>query len=217
MAKPFTSERYRKEIRKLVEADTITGRLPLRKRELHTAYYALTGEKLDTPSKGEVTLALIGELDGVTRDPWDAGQPLVKAELKALFDALEAAAADADEVLATDGGEIEVADQPRHQLDPDAEAMTGRFALVTLPADADSPTDHHVRNFMESEAAAWEQAQLAVSGDEPIAAMAWVMEVRGAMVQSAQDHLDHGVSADDYAAPESIMLPLEHALGGDTE
>lgn len=108
----------------------------------------------------------------------------------------------------------ELVESPRHRVDPAAEAMTGRYALVVLDADADSPTDYHVRNFMPSEAEAYEQAALLVSGDEPRAAMAWVMEVRGAFVQSSAEHLDHAVAADGHPV-ESFHIPLDHARDED--
>lgn len=116
----------------------------------------------------------------------------------------------------TDGGP-ELVESPRHLVDPPAEAMSGRYALVVLPADADSPTDYHVRNWIPDEAEAWEQAALLVSGDEPRAAMAWVMEVRGAFVQSDADHLNHAVSAEGHPTPEAFHVPLDHAADPDEE
>lgn len=112
--------------------------------------------------------------------------------------------------------ELDVEKSTHHRVDPEAESMTGRYALMKLPAGADAPTDYQVTNFFTDEATAWEQAQLAVSDPEPRAAMAWVLDVKGAFVQSAQDHLDHGVAADGTAAPDSITIPLPHTLEKDS-
>lgn len=92
---------HRMSVRSLVESDVGGGYHPLRKHEVHRAYYALTGEKLDSPSNGEIRYRLLellqdeygAEFD--LRDPFDAGGPFTKPEIGALVDALQEEADDA--------------------------------------------------------------------------------------------------------------------------
>ena len=103
---PPTVSELRHRVRELIEAEARGGHHPLRKREKHRAYYCLTGEKLGDATNGEVSYRLIDllettyDLDDIRdepgRDPWDYGGPFSKAEQRALVDALEAEAADAD-------------------------------------------------------------------------------------------------------------------------
>jgi hypothetical protein len=98
---PSTVSDHRKRVRSLIEADVNGGYHPLRKHEKHRAYYALTGEKLEDASNGEVSYRLLELLveaydaDFELRDPFDASGPFVKAEIAALTDALETEADDA--------------------------------------------------------------------------------------------------------------------------
>lgn len=100
LEEPTVSD-HRSRVRELVESDVRGGYHPLRKHEVHRAYYALTGEKLDEPSNGEVryrTLEVLQEDHGAEfdlRDPFDAGGPFTKPEIGALVDALEEEASDA--------------------------------------------------------------------------------------------------------------------------
>lgn len=95
-----TTSDLRQDVRELVESDTRSGHYPLRKYEKHRAYYALTGEKLEEPSNGEVSFRLLEHLvedrgaDFELIDPFDAGGPFAKAELQALVTALKEADGD---------------------------------------------------------------------------------------------------------------------------
>lgn len=89
----------RQEIRRLTETEASGGYHPLRKTEKHRSYYCLTGEKLDSPSNGELTYRLLEvlqdyDVDFEMPDPFDAGGPLKKKQLLALTEALKTEAAD---------------------------------------------------------------------------------------------------------------------------
>jgi len=97
---PSTVSDHRQVVRRLIESDNRGGYHPLRKHEKHRAYYALTEEKLEEPSNGEVSFRLLELLveeygaDFELRDPFDAGGPLTKDEIASLTDALQEEAAD---------------------------------------------------------------------------------------------------------------------------
>jgi hypothetical protein len=93
-----SKEDLRAEIRELIVSDVSGGRLPLRKYEVHRAYYALTGEKLTSPSFAELRHELLGEVQNEARDPFECSSPFRAEELKNLCDTLEDAADEVGEV-----------------------------------------------------------------------------------------------------------------------